>query len=213
MSRPDEVKPRFVRRVVRGIGRRLRSTQATLMEIRTEAPPPRTHPEQASMRVLFVCHGNVCRSPMAEGILRAKLMNAGLCSRTLVASAGLHTFRAGRRVDGRARLTMIRHGASVRDLRTRRFEDQDFGRYDLIVAMDHRNKRELLRRAPPNDLAKVRLLLDYAEGGEVQDPVAGNWHDFARAYSTIDRGCEGLMRAIELELGKSIRDTRASQPA
>jgi protein-tyrosine phosphatase len=151
---------------------------------------------------------------MAEGILRAKLMEAKLLSRVLVASAGLHTPRNGRRTDGRARLTLSKHGRAGRDLRTRRFKDDDFERFDLIVAMDGRNKGDLLRRAKrSSNSEKIRLLLDYAEGGEVQDPVMGRRRDFERTYSIIDRGCDGLMETIRLELGEMSPSPRASQPA
>jgi protein-tyrosine phosphatase len=151
---------------------------------------------------------------MAEGILRAKLMQAGLLARVRVASAGVHTPRNGRRPDGRARLTLNRHSVAGRDLRTRRFEDDDFEHFDLIVAMDNRNQEDLLRRVSrPNESEKIRLLLDYAEGGEVPDPVMGRRRDFERTYWIIDRGCDGLMATINREIGATRPVTRASQSA
>jgi protein-tyrosine phosphatase len=115
---------------------------------------------------------NICRSAMAEGILRAKLADAGLAGRVGVDSAGTSNANAGRRPDARARLALVRHGGSIRDLRARGLADEDFETFDLILVMDESNRREVLRRArTAAAAAKVRPVLEFVGGGEVPDPV------------------------------------------
>jgi protein-tyrosine phosphatase len=183
-----------------------------LLEIGSAAPQGPVQ-DEARFRVLFVCHGNICRSPMAEGILRTKLKEAGLLPHVLVASAGTATHRAGRRADGRARMTLKKHGATIHDLRTRLFDDGDFKRFDLILAMDERDRRELLSRMPqPTDLEKIRLLLDYVEGGELADPVEGTRRHFERTYEVLDRACDALLETIKVQLQHLPLASHASPP-
>ena len=165
--------------------------------------PPNPASDQPRYRVLFVCYGNVCRSPMAEGILRGQLAQGGLFGRVIVDSAGTSSVNAGRRADGRARAIVSRRGGSIRDLRAREFVDEDFDNFDLILVMDESNRRDVLRRARGSgDTDKVRMLLDYVTGGEVSDPVEGASADFERAYDVIERASHAVLKQIRAELDR-----------
>src|SRR5690242_6094839 len=123
--------------------------------------------------VLFVCTGNICRSPTAEAVLRRKAEVAGLGERISVASCGTHDYHIGDPPDGRAQLHAARRGYDLSPLRATCLADEDAAGYDLVVALDRGHERILKRRLGPE---KVRLLMSWvpdAAGADVPDPYYG----------------------------------------
>jgi protein-tyrosine phosphatase len=154
--------------------------------------PPTPEPGDTRFRVLFVCYGNSCRSPLAEGVFRAKLAEAGLLGAVVVDSAGTNAGDPGAPPDWRARRVAREHGVSIRDVRARSFDTSDFDRFDLVVALDRRNRDSMLARArTEHDRAKVRLLRGADD--EVADPVHGTFDDFEETFRQIDEACERLL--------------------
>ena len=151
----------------------------------------------AKLSVLFVCMGNICRSPLAEAAFRAEAAKLGLDVE--VDSAGLGNWHAGEPPDPRAQSVALRHGVDVSRCRARQVTKADFRRFDHIVALDHENYRELIQMKPANSTAQVSLLLDFVEGraGEaVQDPYYGDESDFETAWADVTAGAKGLVRRI-----------------
>ena len=145
--------------------------------------------------VLFVCYGNVCRSPMAEGILRSKLAAVGMAERVLVDSAGINDLNLGRPPDWRARACTRRRGVHIGDHRARQLEREDFERFDAILTMDESNRTAAFRVAPnATGAAKVRLVDE--SGREVPDPAFGTPHDFERVYELLDEVTDRLIPVI-----------------
>jgi protein-tyrosine phosphatase len=133
---------------------------------------------------------------MAEGVLRSKL-NASNVVNVMVGSAGISGENVGRRADPRARMAVRRHSGSIRELRARAFVDDDFENFDLILVMDEQNRLDVLDRAhSPEHAAKVRLLLDYTDGGEIGDPIHGTRADFERVFKQIERACDVLVEQL-----------------
>ena len=143
--------------------------------------------------ILLVCLGNICRSPMAEAVIKAQLPGV-----KQVASAGMSA--VGGPMDARAAAALERRGHKpLKKFRSRPFDVADFERYDLILAMDSHNLASLLKRRPEGAHAKVQLLLDFApglEGQEVPDPYYGPAAGFDRALALIEQGVAGLGRTI-----------------
>jgi protein-tyrosine phosphatase len=145
---------------------------------------------EARHRVMFVCSGNTCRSPMAGNVLRHYLAEAGLADDVEVASSGLRADRPGGDADPRAAATLRDHGYNDHHV-GRQFELDMFGRHDLIVALDTGHEK-LLREVAPDDLAAAKVVLlrsfDPAAGGalDVPDPVRGNAADYEQALRLIE---------------------------
>ncbi|MFB6260565.1 MAG: low molecular weight protein-tyrosine-phosphatase, partial [Thiohalorhabdaceae bacterium] len=156
--------------------------------------------DQAPLRILVVCLGNVCRSPMAQGILTRKLEEAGLADQVLVDSAGTGDYQLGKGADVRARMAAGSRGYDLSRMRARQVEQVDFQLHDLILAADRGNQADLIALAPDAAArSKVRLLLDYAatKRNEVPDPYQGDWSDFALALDLLEEGAEGLVAALQ----------------
>ncbi len=148
-------------------------------------------------KVLLVCLGNICRSPMAEGILRDLAQRRGLSLET--DSAGTSSGHVGEAPDPRAQREMQRHGHDISDLRARRFRASDFEQFDLLVAMDRQNLKDMQRLAPePGLAAKARLMLDWAEGtgSDVPDPWYGGAEGFAEVYHMLHGALENLLEEL-----------------
>ncbi len=150
-------------------------------------------------RILFVCTENLCRSPMAEGLLQHYFREMGVDSDFEVASAGTSASQPGRRPDPRAQKVAGQAGIDLSRMRARRFCERDFDRCDMIVAMDENNLRELQRTCPPVHRDKLSLLLDYHPDGdltEVPDPYYGSAEAFQDVFEIIDAAVYGLVPHI-----------------
>lgn len=150
--------------------------------------------------VLFVCMGNICRSPTAEGIFRHVIEQAGQSNRFRVDSAGTHGYHTGKTPDTRAIAAARRHGIDLSGLRARRIDDGDFYLFDYILAADTYNLSVLREMAPAGAEAHLELLMSYAPGGgyprEVPDPYYGSGDGFERVYQMVKAACEGLLEEI-----------------
>ncbi|HEY1605743.1 MAG TPA: low molecular weight protein-tyrosine-phosphatase [Allosphingosinicella sp.] len=147
--------------------------------------------------LLFVCLGNICRSPLAEGAFRAEAERLGLDVR--VDSAGTGDWHVGAPPDRRAIAAARRGGVDIAHLRARQVRAEDFERFDHIVALDRQNLRDLQRLRPPGSKARLSLLLDHVEGREgqpVADPYYGSDAHFDTAWTEVSAGARGLARTI-----------------
>jgi protein-tyrosine phosphatase len=150
-------------------------------------------------RVLFVCMGNICRSPTAEGVMRSAVVQAGLAERIEVDSAGTHDYHVGEAPDRRAAKAAARRGYDISGLRGRQVGDEDFIRFDLILAMDRDNLAVLMRSCPAEMQHKLQLLLSYAERfdeDEVPDPYYGGDAGFERVLDLVEDAAQGLIAAL-----------------
>ncbi|CCG42244.1 low molecular weight protein-tyrosine-phosphatase [Magnetospirillum molischianum] len=148
------------------------------------------------VKVLFVCTGNICRSPSAEGVFRDLVERRGLSGDIQTDSAGTHAYHVGARPDERSVAAAARRGIDLEPLRARVVCAEDFDRFDLILAMD-RGHLDLLRQCcPPDRHNRLRLFLSFAPGlgvHDVPDPYYGGTHDFERVLDLIETGAAGLL--------------------
>jgi protein-tyrosine phosphatase len=162
------------------------------------APAP-TYPSTAPLRVLMVCMGNICRSPTAEGVLRAKLQRAGLAG-VSVDSAGTHGYHTSeppfKVAVERAKL----RGYDLSGLRARPVKTADFGQFDLMLAMDESNLKWLHKRLPQGEAGRASLLMGYATRHpgvlEVPDPYYGGPDGFDRVLDLVEDACDGVVAAL-----------------
>ena len=154
--------------------------------------------------VLMVCTGNICRSPTAEAVLRARLAAAGIAGRVRVDSAGTHGFHTEDPPDPRAQQAARRRGYDLSALRARPVGAQDFGRFDWILGMDESHRAWLDRRRPEGSRAQIGLLMAHASRhqgvDEVPDPYYGPAQGFETMLDLIEDACEGLARFLAEEL-------------
>lgn len=161
------------------------------------------------MRVLFVCMGNICRSPTAEGVFRrlVEQYRHRLGDRVIeIDSAGTHDYHLGEPPDRRAITAAARRGIDLRGLRARQIEAQDFERFDLILAMDRENLSVLQALAPRDYHSRIRLFLDYAPDAytrEVPDPYYGGAKGFEEVLDLLELAAQGLLN----ELLRTVRQT------
>ena len=152
-------------------------------------------------KLLMVCMGNICRSPMAQSVARKLACDAGISQLVTFDSAGTHAHRLGERPDARVAQTLLRHGYHVDCSRSRRIAAADFQEFDLILAMDGRNLADLQRLCPPEHSRKLQLFLAFAEGlgeTEIPDPYYGNVEGFDRVLGLCEAGARGLIRHYTL---------------
>ncbi|MEF3192854.1 MAG: low molecular weight phosphotyrosine protein phosphatase [Halothiobacillaceae bacterium] len=154
--------------------------------------------------VLFVCMGNICRSPTAEGVFRRKVAEAGLSGRIRIDSAGTHAYHVGNPPDPRAIQAAQRRGYDLSGLRARKVEVSDFSRFDYVLAMDEDNLAILERLMPTESSSRVALFMAFApEYGarEVPDPYYGGPAGFEQVLDMVEAAAEGLLETIRRERG------------
>ena len=147
-------------------------------------------------KILFVCHGNICRSPMAEFILKDLVRKAGCAAEVRIASAATSREELGRPIYPPAQRQLRSHGVPCDDHRARQKTRADYDAYDLLIGMDHANLRNMRRICGGDPDGKLHLLLDYTNRpGELADP----WYtdDFQSTWEDVTEGCQGLLKALE----------------
>lgn len=145
------------------------------------------------MKVLFVCTGNICRSPTAEGVFADLVRRAGLQGSVQVESAGTHDYHVGEAPDERAQQHARRRGYDLSALRARQVRRRDFDDCDLIVAMDRGHLEILMHNCPEQHRGKLRMLM---KGRDVPDPYYGGPEGFDRVLDMIEAACLSLMAEI-----------------
>ena len=154
--------------------------------------------------VLFVCTGNICRSPTAEFVLRHKVAAAGLQDRVHIASAGTHDYHVGNPADDRSREHARLRGYDLSPHRARQVQALDFGRFDLILGLDAGHMELLEEDCPPGQRHKLRRLMEFAPAGlpgDVADPYYGGREGFETVLDHIEAACDGLLAHIRREAG------------
>ena len=154
--------------------------------------------KKEQISVLFVCMGNICRSPTAEGVFRHFVQEAGLADRIKIDSAGTHAYHTGEPADRRASAAAKRRGYSLADIRARRVQAEDFENFNYIVAMDRLNHVTLIDRADAEHHDKIRLFLEFssAEEDEVPDPYYGGAAGFDRVLDLVEEASRGLLETL-----------------
>lgn len=155
------------------------------------------------VRILIACMGNICRSPMAHGVVRLRLREAGLGDRIEIDSAGTHGYHEGSPPDERAREAALRRGVDISDLRARAVLVEDFESFDVILAMDDENLESLRTGAGRRHRGKIHLFMEYAAGDQgriVPDPYYGGPIGFERVLDMVEQAAEGLIARLKAEL-------------
>ncbi|KWR82798.1 phosphotyrosine protein phosphatase [Cupriavidus sp. SHE] len=155
------------------------------------------------LRILLVCMGNICRSPTAEGVLRAKLEAAGLADLVELDSAGTHDYHVGRAPDARSQRHALRRGYDLSALRARQVVVADFSRFDLVLAMDQANLSALRALHADAGADRLRLLMSFAtqhNAEEVPDPYYGEGDGFERVLDYIEDACDGVIEMLRKRL-------------
>ena len=146
-------------------------------------------------RILFVCHGNICRSPMAEYMFRSMVEEAGRADEFEISSAATSTEEIGEPVYPPARQKLAEHGISCKGKTARQMNSSDYNRYDLLIGMDSWNIRNMNRICGGDPEGKIHMLMDYTNRpGEVADP----WYtdDFEATWRDVLEGCQALLKTI-----------------
>ena len=155
------------------------------------------------MKILFVCLGNICRSPTAEIVFREIAAREAPNLRVEIDSAGTAAYHVGSPPDSRTRQAALRRGYDMSALRARVVEPQDFGRFDLILAMDRQNFDALRQRAPATAHQRIRLFLEFApdtDTTEVPDPYYGGPNGFEEVLDLVEAASRGLLRHVREQM-------------
>jgi len=157
-------------------------------------------------RVLFVCMGNICRSPTAEGVLRQFIRQNNLGDKVEVDSAGTHGYHVGEAPDSRTQRAAAVRGYNLSQLRARKVARQDLDYFDLVLAMDKNNLDNLQRLASPEQQEKIKLFMDFSKNfddNEVPDPYYGLGHGFDLVLDMVEDAAQGLIEEIKDKLAHS----------
>jgi len=153
--------------------------------------------------VLFVCTGNICRSPTAEGVFRKLVLQAELKERILIESAGTISFHTGEAPDPRAQESAKKRGIDLSNLRARQINAQDFDTVDFLITLDRSHLEAMQEQAPEDCTAKIRLLMDYAAQSDIEDvpdPYYGGPGGFEEVLDMIEVAATGLLQEIHKDL-------------
>jgi protein-tyrosine phosphatase len=155
------------------------------------------------IRVLFVCTGNICRSPTAEGVFRDVVERAGLAAQVAVESAGTHAYHSGEGADRRALRAAAERGIDLSEHVARQIARKDFQDFDYVLAMDRENYSHLVAAAPATHRARVALFMDFARElgvSEVPDPYYGRHDGFEHVLDLVEAASEGLLADVKSTL-------------
>lgn len=147
------------------------------------------------IKIRFLCHGNICRSPMAEFIMKDLVKKVGLEQKIIIESAATSTEEIGNPVYPPARRKLAEHGIDCSGKRARQLQNSDYEKYDLLIGMDRANLRDMYRICPGDFADKMHLLMDFTDHpGEVADP----WYtdDFDTTWGDVEEGCRGVLSQI-----------------
>ena len=159
------------------------------------------------MKLLIVCLGNICRSPLAEGALRARIEASSLAGQVQVDSAGTGDWHAGEPPDPRAVACARKHGVDVSMLRARQLCQRDYAEFDWLLCADDQNVRDVLRQAPSSSRAKVALLTEWAgvhDGCAVPDPYTGGPAEFEHVWRLVDSAARAVVTRLCAEWDSGI---------
>ena len=152
------------------------------------------------IKILFVCHGNICRSPMAEFVMKQKVKKLGIEHEFEIASAATSTEEIwngiGNPVYPPVKKLLAKNGINCSEKRARQMTKEDYSKYDLLIGMDNFNIRNMLRILKSDPENKVRMLLDFTDRpGEVADP----WYsgDFEATWRDVNEGCDGILKSLD----------------
>ncbi|MEM9257053.1 MAG: low molecular weight protein-tyrosine-phosphatase [Pseudomonadota bacterium] len=162
------------------------------------------------IRILFVCLGNICRSPTAEGVFVGQLAARGLATSADVDSCGTAHWHVGKPPDARSAAEADRRGYDISHLRGRQLHANDFLQFDYILAMDRTNLEDLRARCPEDFQGHLGLFLAFAEGvthEEVPDPYYGGEDGFAEVFDLVEAASEGLIRHLHMHHGIADADS------
>jgi protein-tyrosine phosphatase len=151
------------------------------------------------VKVLFVCMGNICRSPTAEGVFKRVVEKAGLTDRIISDSAGTGDYHIGEAPDPRAQSAALGRGYDLSPLCARQVNPRDFSEFDYVLAMDETNLRQLKRLCPPEHAGKVKLFMEFAgeeTAREVPDPYYGGAQGFERVLDMVEQASKGLLEHL-----------------
>ena len=149
--------------------------------------------------VLFVCMGNICRSPTAQGVFERLVADNDLAAVIQIDSAGTHAYHIGERPDERASAAALKRGVDLSSQQARRVSPDDFQVFDYVIAMDNSNFGDLAANCPSGHEAKLRLFMEFAadlEASEVPDPYYGGTTGFERVLDLIEQASAGLLAEI-----------------
>lgn len=152
------------------------------------------------IKVLFVCMGNICRSPTAESVFRHQLIEAGLSENIVIDSVGTHDYHIGKPPDKRAQQAALQRGYDLNSLRGRQISAQDFHEFNYILAMDRENMANLAKICPPQEQHKLKLFMEFSKGfseREVPDPYYGGEQGFENVLNMIEDAGAGLLKEIQ----------------
>ena len=154
---------------------------------------------QADLKILFVCMGNICRSPTAEGVFRKKLASAGLLHKVHIDSAGTHNYHPNSPPDERSQTHAHRRGYDLSNLRARAVQENDFKAFDLLLTMDWDNRALLEERCPPENQHKIRGFAEFlqtTQASVIPDPYYGGAQGFEHVLDLIEEASDGLMQLV-----------------